>query len=457
MTPPNAAAVTGEGLWDEEIWEELLAYIEAGRVIPIIGPASYTVETEGRQLSIDALVAERLAERMSLSAAELPSPPTLNDVVSLHLRKGRRREALYPRIRSIVQEANLAPPKVLRQLAEIRPFNLFVTTAFDPLLEAAINAVRFAGEPRTRTLAYVPNNRCDLDTAKDALIQPTVYYLLGKLSPLPSYAICDEDLLEWFHSLQSESHAPEKLLDELENHHLLIIGNNFGDWLARMFLRTTRRRRRLSDPREVLEILADDRSGQDSGLVRFLASFSQRTQIFDRGPEAFVDRLWRLWRERVGPEEAAPAPTPPALDMPEGAIFISYARQDLDAVWRLKSELDEAGLVVWFDFDRIEGGDTFDPKIRDNIRRCALFLPVLSHHTEARREGYFRREWNYALDRDLGIDRNMPFIVPVAIDEIARFEAVPERFRQLHITTLAQGRPGAAFVARLKRLIEDRR
>src|SRR5438270_927949 len=81
----------------------------------------------------------------------------------------------------------------------------------------------------------------------------------------PSYAISDEDLLEFLYALQSESRRPERLFDELENNHLLIVGGNFSDWVARMFLRTAKRRR-LSDPREVLEILADDRSGKDPGL-----------------------------------------------------------------------------------------------------------------------------------------------------------------------------------------------
>jgi hypothetical protein len=55
----------------------------------------------------------------------------------------------------------------------------------------------------------------------------------------------------------------------------------------------------------------------------------------------------------------------------------------------LKEVIEKAGLTVWFDFDRIGAGDTFDPKIQSNIRRCSLFLPVLSRGTEARTAGFF--------------------------------------------------------------------
>jgi hypothetical protein len=129
VAPTEVISVPSEPLWDEGIWEELLAYIEEKRVIPIVGPASSTVAVEGRPMSLEAYVAERLAFRLGLPPDALPSIPTLNDVVSLYLHRGGRREALYPSIRGIVQEAPLAPPQVLRQLAEIRHFNLYVTTA----------------------------------------------------------------------------------------------------------------------------------------------------------------------------------------------------------------------------------------------------------------------------------------------------------------------------------------
>jgi TIR domain len=254
-----------------------------------------------------------------------------------------------------------------------------------------------------------------------------------------------------------ESRRPERLFDELENNHLLIVGGNFSDWVARMFLRIAKRRR-LSDPREVLEILADDRSGKDPGLVAFLGNFSPRTKIFYAGAEAFVQTLWQQWHQRFG-SDGGPAPAqwvPPPADMPEGAIFISYAREDLGAVRALKNALDGAGLTVWFDFDRLGAGDTFDLKIQNCIRRCSLFLPVLSRNTEARAEGFFRREWRYALDRDLDIDPSTPFIVPVAIDDTIEFTTLPRRFREINVTALPEGLPTPGFIEQLKRF-EGRR
>jgi hypothetical protein len=138
--------------------------------------------------------------------------------------------------------------------------------------------------------------------------------------------------------------------------------------------------------------------------------------------------------------------------MPDGAIFISYARDDLAVVRALKEALEGAGLTVWFDFDRIGAGDTFDPKIQHNIRRCSLFLPVLSRSTDARNEGFFRREWRYALERDLDIDLGTPFIIPVAIDDTPEFTTLPRRFREINITRLPAGRPPPEFIDQLRRI-----
>jgi hypothetical protein len=60
---------------------------------------------------------------------------------------------------------------------------------------------------------------------------------------------------------------------------LLLIGCNFSNWLVRLFLRMAKRRR-LSDPRDVGEVLADDHSGSDERLMTFLQQVSVRTRVY---------------------------------------------------------------------------------------------------------------------------------------------------------------------------------
>jgi len=59
----------------------------------------------------------------------------------------------------------------------------------------------------------------------------------------------------------------------------------------------------------------------------------------------------------------------------------------------------EAGIDVWFDQSELHGGEAWDRQIREQVRRWRLFIPVISAQSEARDEGYFRREWHWAADR----------------------------------------------------------
>jgi hypothetical protein len=444
---------------DDDAWDDLLSFIEERRVIPIVGPELLQVATDrGPRLLYDWL-AERLASKLGVDTSLLPQPYTLNDVVCWFLSGRGRREEAYVRLRGIMKDAAFEPPLALKRLAAITDFDVYVSTTFDPLLEAALNTVRFAGAPSTEVLSYAPNRIADLPAERDRLTRPVVYHLFGKLSASPTYVISDEDLLEFICALQNEHLAPEKLFHELEHNHLLFIGSNFSNWLARLFLRMAKRQR-LSDPREVGEVLADGYSGSDERLVAFLQQVSVRTRIY-MGADRFVEELHERWQARQKPAIAAAATParflPPAREMPDNAVFISYAREDLACVREIKAGLEAAGITTWFDMDRLEAGDDYDRKIRQNIARCSYFIPVISATTQRRTEAYFRREWSYAIDRLRNMADGALFVLPVAIDGTNGGEAiVPDRFRALHFNMLPGGVVPVEFAQRLKDFMRPR-
>jgi hypothetical protein len=454
-----SAAIAATSTLDDDAWDDLLSFIEERRVIPIVGPELLQVATDrGPRLLLD-WVAEKLAGRLNVNVAELPKPYTLNDVVCWFLAARGRREEAYVRLRSIIKDANFEPPAALRHLAAITDFDLFVSTTFDPFLENAINQERFGGAPSTDVLSYAPNRIADLPAERDQLQRPVVYHLFGKVSASPTYVISDEDLLEYICALQSEHLAPEKLFHELEHNHLLFIGSNFTNWLARLFLRMAKRHR-LSDPRDVGEVLADSHSSQDDRLVSFLQQVSVRTRIYI-GAERFVEELHERWQARRKPAAAVPAGAarfmPPAKEMPDNAVFISYAREDLAAVQQIKAGLEAAGVTTWFDMDRLEAGDDYDRKIQRNIARCSYFVPIVSASTQRRHEAYFRREWSYALDRMRNMADGALFVLPVTIDSTTAADAlVPDKFKALHFNQLPGGQVPPEFARRLNDFMRAR-
>jgi hypothetical protein len=170
----------------------------------------------------------------------------------------------------------------------------------------------------------------------------------------------------------------------------------------------------------------------------------------------------RLAARRKPAAAAAPAAAPlrfvpPARDMPDNAVFISYSREDLPAVQQIKAGLEAAGVTTWFDMDRLEGGDDYDRKIQRNIARCSYFIPVVSANTQRRLEGYFRREWSYAMDRVRNMADGALFILPVTIDGTTAADAlVPDKFKALHFSQLPGGRVPEEFAQRLRDFMKAR-
>jgi TolB-like protein/Tfp pilus assembly protein PilF len=129
------------------------------------------------------------------------------------------------------------------------------------------------------------------------------------------------------------------------------------------------------------------------------------------------------------------------------AVFLSYASQDAQAARRICEALRGAGIEVWFDQSELRGGDVWDQKIRQQIRDCALFVPIISKNTAERGEGYFRLEWGLADQRSHMMARNRTFIVPVCVDTTPDAGAdVPESFLRVQWTRLPGGTTPAASV-----------
>ena len=145
------------------------------------------------------MAARELANRLDVSGARLAATPTLNDVAREHLLAGGERNAIYTRLSRILRERCPVPGGALRDLAGIAAFNLYLTTTFDPLLERALNAVRFGGAESTRTQAFFPGaaNK-DLPARRAELAGVTVYHVLGKVSVAAGeFVAWEEDLLDF--------------------------------------------------------------------------------------------------------------------------------------------------------------------------------------------------------------------------------------------------------------------
>jgi TIR domain/SIR2-like domain len=438
----------------EGFWDNLLDYIQDRTVIPVIGPELVTVREGDQDVPLYRWIAQRLAANLNLPTAELPEGFDLNDVVSLHLRRHGEREELYAQIHRMLRNAALAPSESLRALAGIPGLDLFVSLTFDSLLADALGAAQ--------QISYSPKTVRDLPCPKADLRQPVVFHLLGRASASPDYAICDEDVLEFLHGIQDKQRQPKTLFDELRGNHLLILGCNFGDWLARFFLRTARSLE-LSQKRRRWDMLVGDQIAHDAKLALFLESFSSDTRVIPLTAEQFVTELAARWHAAHPAQAQKAEPVvreagPGGKSVPTGAIFVSYASEDREAAGRLAADLRSASLEVWFDKDAIRIGDNWDRSIERGIKECALFLPVISRQalSEENRRSYFWDEWNAADKLTNRMAPDEPFIIPVVIDETRIDRAsLPDSFKRAQGKSLLDGNVTPDIAERLKELVRD--
>jgi TIR domain/SIR2-like domain len=480
----------------EEFWDDLLAYIEDGRVVPVVGPEIHTVAVDGRALPLYRAIAEQLLKKYGLEAYDANDlvPPSsngvalrkhleLNDAVSALSNRGRRVADLYRPINDELRRllgAQPAIPQPLLDLAGITDFTLFVTTTFDDLLARAIDSARTGYGPATDQIAYAPNLPGDQanDLTDDTRVgYRAVFHLFGRASPSPFFAIDDEDVLEFIYSLQAEKGIrPERMLAELRRCHLLLIGCNFADWLSRFFIRLANQVR-LSGDRPKKEFLVGDEVAHDQSLTLFLERFSHNTRVYPGDPSGFVSELLRRWRERrpqAVESGISGALAPPARESalgllatenigaarlsrsPAGGVFISYSHEDIAPARLFCSELASIGAgVIWFDRTQLKPGDEWDEKIKAGLKSCDLFVPLISSNTEAQHESYFHVEWRFAEERSKFI-LGRSFIIPIVVDTVYNLDPnwymlVPEGFRALQFGHA----PGGRMSEDLRKLMVD--
>ncbi len=444
---------------DSDFWEDLLIFIEEGRVIPVIGESIVTFGDDDQNLY--QWLALRLADKLQVPLDSLPENPSLNDVVVRHLLNGGSRNIIYTRLHRILRDECPTPGTILRQLASISAFNLFLTTTFDPLLENALNAARYGEKTQTLRLSFFPEaGEKDLPSRKAGLNRATVYHLLGSVSPSPEYVVWEEDALEFVCALHQHLPVMEKLARDLKDHGLLILGLNFSDWLVRFFLRITKQSR-LSESRSNTEVLAVGSAGVvPESMVLFFGGVSRNIQVVAADPGEFVAELERRWREKHPPEEGTPTEyvLPPELEMPAGAIFMSYAREDEEAARRLKAGLERYGCVVWYDRERLKPGGNWANHLEDEVKgRCSLFLSVVSQTTENAPSGYFHQERNWAAEWGAMFSEGEEYYVPVIIDDSPLgTKREPRSFRHIQATRLADGEVTESFGRHLYALQQKR-
>lgn len=396
-------------------WEKLIEEIVNGNVIPLIGP---DILIEGG--NIHRKIVEALAKKLNLSN----SPSSFSELVYDHdfLKQVKdNKNSIYRYMNILFSRPKVFKPStILKELLSIKQFPFIMVTSFTPIVEEFMREI-WGDELRVLKFNNNPSENDDIMSETD-LRKPTIYYMFGKVGDSAHrYVLTDTDMLDFCTSWLNEGNKrPHKLACIIKDKYLLMLGNNYSDWLFR-FIWYSIRKPGSGEGLVVAENMEDE-----------LSQFLERNHTFIcNNPHDVIKEIKSRLPERIKEIEKK------KFDSVERGVdvFISYSRSDSEIAEELYQKLSAQGKKVWFDKNNISIGGNFRNEIKEGIQNAKYFVPILSKNVEnERREShYYRLEWDDASQMAISLGRT--FIIPLtesgfsfkkaAVDErIQRYNAI---------------------------------
>ena len=100
-------------------------------------------------------------------------------------------------------------------------------------------------------------------------------------------------------------------------------------------------------------------------------------------------------------------------------VFISYVRENSDAIDRLANELKIRGVTVWLDRNDIEPGARWRDAIKNAIRSGKFFVACFSKEYNERDRSYMNEELTLAIDQLRERPSSRTWFIPVLINQTA--------------------------------------
>lgn len=420
---------------DEKKWETLLNEIDKGNIIPVIGP-DMLVEpkvnpSNGKVEDFHQQLISYIASQANLKCSPRTFSQLVYDNDFRHVVQGHPEEIyslIYQILNNIdyIEDIDNSPSQLLIDLLSTKKFPFVITTSFCPIVENVmkdiwgdVKVLNFNNNPQDS----LPERGGDI-TSIDDIKKPTVYYMFGKYcsSTDRRFVVTDSDMMTFCSSWIKGYGIPKRLVESLKKKYLLILGNNYSDWLFRFVwygLRTST---------NVMKSDVVVRENAEESLKQFMG---QLETFYQENPTEVIKRIKNDIEKRS-------QDSPLSMVGYTYDVFISYSRKDEDVALNLYNSLVGEGLKVWFDNESIPKGKDWEKEIELGIRQSRLFVPILSKNVE--QESFvpheYRSEWNIASNLSTKMGERT-FIVPLAqktFDFYNPLTKIPSEFSRKNAT-----------------------
>lgn len=413
---------------EEEYWNKLIDKIIAGNVIPVIGAEMLVENCHNIHQTIIECVARKLNIAGNFTSfSELVYNKSYHEKIDekYHFENTDNKyqneiDVIYSYVDAFLTQTQkrLIPSYLLKKLLSYRQFPFVITTSFTPVVENTMREIW--GDDLLRILNF-SNSPMEIEDIKDESDTrcPTVYYMFGKHTKAKhQYVLTDTDMLDFCSTWLSDSpeKKPKNLVSALSNKYLLMIGNNYSDWLFR-FIWYSLRKGKLGNG-----MLAYDEV-EDSFL-----HFLDRTNASSRqNPVDVVEQIEKRLTAKLQENENT------RFNKAEqnADIFISYSHRDKPIADKLYTALSQMGERVWYDRNGLAGGSIFMDDIKKAVKTARYFIPLFTENiiNERNDSHVYRVEWDTAIDVATSMGRT--YIIPLAFEDFDFYNArIPERIQR---------------------------
>lgn len=441
---------------EERRWNDLIDAVMDGRVIPVIGP-DFLVDDELDNMGNINNLHQQIVDILTSAYGIESSPRSFSQLVydkDFLYETNSDKDAIYMLINQIlsqaVEENQLRPSHTLQKLLLLRKFPFVITTSFTPVVEIAMKAAW--PEKEVRILQFRNDPAYDLTVGKGDIESeldmetPTVYYMFGKHCDEPRYVVTDLDMMDFCRRwIAGGSNVPRVLSEAMKKRYLLVLGNNYSDWLFRFIWYSMR------PTTEIMKSSLMVNDNMDPSLMEFLV----RLQTFIEKDPHFVvseierrvsERLELLKKNKIGQQY-------------DTDVFISYSRRDSEIADKVYHALTEIGIRVWYDSYDIPGGADWKKAFLKGVRNTRLFIPILSNNVakEYMQPHEYRDEWRLAasMARKMG---GVDFIWPLAergFDFYSEHNSLPKEFHEKNASWYTIADDFKAYAKEVKITIEE--
>ena len=98
-------------------------------------------------------------------------------------------------------------------------------------------------------------------------------------------------------------------------------------------------------------------------------------------------------------------------------MFISYIRENESAVKRLCDELEQRGIEIWLDRQKIGPGVFWKDAIRKAINKGAFFIACFSKEYQSKHKNYMNEELTLAIEEMRQLHHDHVWFIPVLLSE----------------------------------------